>query len=196
MAQILDIQLECTPCDTLVDFIPPCFQDNAGGNDFQIYITNTCNIDSISYNNNGVIDAITLKSGSRWFDIRAALDTVAVTETLSIINGSFTKNITFQLGALVDAANSILGAAGARDFIQSLANPANKFSMVIEANHGGGVRYLYGDSRRGLRIADDTSYNSNLTIEELAGFTVTFQGSGRLARPIADSVVINTTPVP
>lgn len=191
---IKDIDLDCTDCVLTTGFTPPCNPDSAGGNDLDIYIISTCNIESTEdgYTDN-VISDITLSGSSFWYLVKAVPDSVTVGEVHNQQTGSFTYNISFQITAIGDGATGPEQAAAARAFVEAVSNPYEKFSVVIRSNHGNGIRYLYGESARGLRIADGTEYQSQGTDEDLAGFTLNLSGSGNLARAIADSVVLPTS---
>lgn len=188
---IKELDLECTDCVLTDGFIPPCQPDSNGGNDIDIYMISTCDIESIEdgYDNNVITD-ITLKPTANWHLIKAVPDSVTVNETLNVQTGGYAYAISFQISALGEDTTPAEQAALARKFVQAVSNPYEKFTIVITANHGEGVRYIYGETIRGLRIADGTEFASGETFEDLSGFTLNFSGSGKLARPLAANVAL------
>jgi hypothetical protein len=167
-----------------------CNIDSQGGNVETFKIINLCDIVSfVDTYDTGVIDTINLKPGAVWFEATARKDTLQITETYNVENGGFTYAVIFSLFAIADGLTPELGAAKVRDFVTKLANPTQRFVVVTTANHGGGISYVYGANRVGLRLSEMV-FDTTLTTEETANFQITLSGPGKLGSPVDPAIVL------
>jgi hypothetical protein len=191
----INLNLNCTDCVLSQGFIPPCEPNSIGGNDNELYIISTCNIESFEEEYDaGIITDITLKAGAFWHVVKAQLDSVDVTASKNIANGVFTPIVTFKIAALSGlGATPEEKAANAQKFVNLASNPYEKYTIIVKANHGDGVSYAFGLNKLGLKIAEGTEYASGLTNQDTAQYTLVYSGT-RLQVPVASTVVLPTAP--
>lgn len=192
MADLIEtLNVECGDCDLLESGLTPDCNDRVpGGNDIDIYITNTCDIESWedSYTD-GIIDSITMKSGKVWYLVKANPDSVTFSQPVNAQRGFITFNFSMQITSIAEAGTKEAGAALVNDFINVITNPYNKFTVVITDNAG--VKRIIGLNKLGVKVADGTQYDSGAAFADFAGWTVNFSGvDTRVARVLADGIVL------
>lgn len=191
------INIDCTTCVLDSGFKAPCAPNSPGGNDNTIFIIPTCYLDTISDDGgtgaSAIVTGITYTTGSTgWYQIECQPDTLVINENMNLTTGSFSYDIQFQISALANGSDGDAQAAAARGFVDSISNPYEKFTLIATSNAGDGVRYIYGESRVGLKINDGTTFTSGTNIDELAGFTIALKGAGSIARVVSADIDIPT----
>lgn len=155
--------------------------DNNTGGVQKIYITDFCNLDSLTYTSGeeGVIASITLESGAQFYEFAFNRNTSSFTETatVSVENGSLFYNQTISLKIPRREYSK-------RDVLATLMQ--KDLAIIVQDQNG--LYWLFGE-QNGVLVTEIPS-ESGVAKGDFNGYTITLSGEEpEQAREVDSSII-------